>query len=73
MMNHKIIKKQDGTIFTEGEVNLIIHPDGECKAFNRNKIGTDGSKKTWLVGELDGVRVYINGRNIIMSKQDLRP
>ena len=25
----------------------------------------------WLVGELDGVRVYINGNQIIMTKQDL--
>jgi hypothetical protein len=27
--------------------------------------------KRWLVGELDGVRCYINGNNIIMTKQDL--
>ena len=27
----------------------------------------------WLVGELDGVRVYISGNNLIMSKEDLNP
>ena len=93
------------------EHNLIILPDGQAKAFNRNfkqqvcgggplhamlnnlaarlqqgkttiaeawgelrKIvdaqGMDTHER-WLIGELDGVRVYINGTNYIMTKRDL--
>ena len=27
----------------------------------------------WMVGELDGVRVYVIGRNVIVTKEDLYP
>lgn len=27
----------------------------------------------WAVAELDGVRVYVDGQNVIVTRQDLRP
>jgi len=59
-------------------VSLSVLPDGACKAFMRNgitkhlKTGVT-TKKRWLVGELNGVRCYIQGANIIMTTQDKYP
>lgn len=50
---------------------------GEGNAFLRNGIkpwAKGGEQRTrWIVGELDGVRVYVNGPHVILTKQDLYP
>ena len=58
------------------EMSLSILPDGESKVFLRNAIKLIGGrqeKRRYIVGELDGVRVYIEGASVIMTKQDLYP
>jgi len=58
---------------------LVIPSEGsKHRAFNRN--GLQRNLKTgktthirWLVGELDGVRCYIQDNQIILTKRDLYP
>lgn len=75
----KITENKDGVITAVSPIHqLTVFPDGKSKVFNRNakRINeTDPTKQEerWLVGELDGVRVYINGTHFIMTKQDLYP
>jgi hypothetical protein len=57
-------------------LSLAVMPDGETKIFKRRAIKNVGSRnptyETMLVGELDGVRVYVKGNDIILTKQNLR-
>lgn len=79
----KITRDQDGTVHAIGPLPLMILPDGEARAFKRRawsvSVTRDGvgqgarEKARWLVGELDGVRVYTDGRRIVMTRQDLFP
>jgi len=41
------------------------HCDAAVAPFDEND--------TWLVAELNGVRVYANGKNLIMTTEDLQP
>ena len=70
-----ITQDDDGTIYaTSLERCLTILPDGPGRAFNRNfKTYSPGNvtHERVLVGELDGVRVYILGNDVIMTKQDM--
>lgn len=47
------------------------------QAFMRHAIkgfGTPGARKvTWLVGELDGVRVYVTPDRVILTREDRYP
>ena len=69
----------DGSIHLVGDgVVLTVMPDGETRAFSRvaMRVGTAGSveeKTRWLVGELDGVRVYVQDGHVILTKRDLYP
>ena len=55
--------------------SLVILPDGESRLFKRRAIKKCEGKETKfdsiLIGELDGVRVYVRDNQIIMTKQDL--
>lgn len=52
------------------QVSLTIEGDG--KAFKRTFIKpAKGYKHRILVGELDGVRVYIDGNRVVMTMRDL--
>jgi len=72
---------EDGSIQAiSPELQLLILPeeDSKAKAFNRNglkkQVGMSGFHHIrWLVGELDGVRCYIQGSKIILTKRDLYP
>lgn len=66
---------EDGT---KTAVNLVLSiavlPDGEAKIFKRRaiKLGAGNSAyKTALVCELNGVRVYIQNNQLVMTTQDL--
>lgn len=60
-------------ISKDGCVSVL--PDGEVKLFMRNaiKFRPNGNKEhlRMLVAELDGVRVYVKGDQVIVTKQDL--
>lgn len=62
----------------DGVVSLSVLPDGAYKVFMRNGIIKNlktgiTTKKRWLVGELNGVRCYVQGTNVIMTVQDKYP
>lgn len=60
---------------TNGTLDITVLNGG--KIFMRRAIRGFGSPKAeainWLVCELNGVRVYIDGDKIVMSTQDLNP
>jgi len=74
------IKKVEGdegvTHLFSGAFNLTVL--GEGKVFIRNGLRINAppgtpDKVRWLVGELNGVRVYIDGDNAILTTRDLYP
>jgi len=74
-LNYELSMDCDGVRKAVNSINtLIILPDGETKLFQRRamKIGKNKGFDSALVGELDGVRVYIKGNEIVLTKQDLR-
>lgn len=58
-----------------GVTMTLLEVDGVM--FRRRAIKGVGSgapqEVCWLVGELDGVRVYFDGQSIVMTRQDLNP
>lgn len=76
MQPHPDITTQaDGSLLVElPDAKITILPDGETKAFGRNGIKVNSGEHTrWAVCELDGVRLYKNGQNFVLTKQDLFP
>lgn len=71
----------DGTRHATGgpcSLNLSILPDGESKLFHRNaikkKLATGNTEHIrWLVAELNGVRVYVDGTRIVVTTRDILP
>ncbi len=56
--------------------SVTVVPDGEesARLFKRHAVQPLARrKKTVLVGELNGVRVYIDGGSVVMTVQDLYP
>jgi hypothetical protein len=57
---------------------LVVLPDGESRIFKRRVLRlqeetTELQEDCWLVGELDGVRVYVEGNHIVMTRANLYP
>lgn len=72
-----IVEDEDGVIVATNPLNtLTVLPDGKTKVRKRRSIHMhkqgDERFETVLFGELDGVRVYIKGNQIILTKQNLR-
>jgi hypothetical protein len=79
----EIKTEEDGSITAvSSEVALTIIPefkDDEVKAFNRNakRVSVGGGEELshdrCLVGELNGVRIYVceSGKNLILTTKDL--
>lgn len=72
------VKDRDGTLTAIlPNLALMILPDGESRVFSRNAVAADGkgSHRRIMVGELNGVRVYVETRHgiphLIMTTQDL--
>lgn len=63
------------TTANNGSLALTVLDAG--KVFKRNAIkGVGGGapqRVTWIVAELDGVRVYIDGARVVMTRQELYP
>jgi hypothetical protein len=69
------LKRENGHLDAESEeVSLRIEGDeDECRAFMRNAVSTrnGGTHKRTLVGELNGVRLYITDEGMLMTKRDV--
>lgn len=63
------------SVAQNGEVTLTVLDRGQV--FKRRAVKGVGSgaaqEITWLVAELDGVRIYIDGSSIVLTRQDLYP
>jgi hypothetical protein len=73
---HEItIDKQGNQIGTDG--NITVSLIGEGRMFKRRAVKGAGSENAqevcWLVAEIDGVRLYQNGNQIILTRQDMNP
>ena len=74
----EVTKEEDGTLIATSEMHqLTILPDGPSSIVNRNglkrALGPDVQHVRWLRGELNGVKVYVNGSTIVMTTRDLYP
>lgn len=74
----EITEDSDNTHAVTSDVVVTILPDGDKKAFKRRAIRKhldtgETENIDWLVCELNGVRAYISGNNIIMTTRDLNP
>lgn len=74
-MTHEIITDADGTHGTDGVVTVTLQGDG--RMFKRRAVkavGTESAHEvSFLVAELNGVRVYQSGNSVIVTTQDLYP
>lgn len=73
---HEITRDDHGNqIGTDGRITVSLL--GEGRMFKRRGIKNFGSgvasEVCWLVAELDGVRVYQEGNNVIVTREDLYP
>jgi hypothetical protein len=73
---HQITRDEHGhQIGSDGTITVSLIGNG--KMFKRRAIKGVGSgaaeEVCWLVCELDGVRVYQSGRNVIVSRADINP
>lgn len=74
---HEITRDTDGyQVGSDGEIAVTLR-NAAGRMFKRRAVKGFGSESAeevcWLVVELDGVRVYQNGKNIIVTKEDLNP
>jgi hypothetical protein len=73
---HEITRDANGhQIGSDGTISVSLIGDG--RMFKRRAIKGVGSgsqeEVSWLVTELNGVRVYQNGMNVIVTTEDLNP
>ena len=73
---HEItIDKQGNQIGTDGQITVSLIGDG--RMFKRRAVkgvGTEGAQEVcWLVCEMDGVSVYQQGNNIVVTRKDMNP
>ena len=73
---HEITRDDLGNqIGTDG--NITVSLIGEGRMFKRRAVKGAGSENAqevcWLVAEIDGVRLYQNGNEIILTRQDMNP
>lgn len=56
---------------------VTVLPDGKTRMFRRRAIKRHQDGRTeevsWLVAELDGVRTYIDGDDVVVTRQELYP
>lgn len=72
MAAHEITRSAEGhQVGSDGEITVSLL--GEGRMFKRRAIKPGGVEVCWLVAEIDGVRVYQQGRHVIVSKQDFYP
>ena len=71
----KVEVQEDGSLAASvGSLELRVEGG---KIFNRNAVkkSSDGNNwhVRWLDGEVDGVRLYISGGKLLMTKRDIYP
>lgn len=76
-LEYELQQKEDGTrVATNPVSSLVVMPDGETRLFKRRaiKVSPSGETvfRTVLVGELNGVRAYLLGGEVILTTQDLK-
>lgn len=75
--NYVLTDDEEGNKHAVNAINtLTVLNDGKTKMFQRRAIKNVGSGEstfeTCLVGELDGVRVYIKGTSIVLTTRELQ-
>lgn len=73
---HEITTDERGNqIGTDGSITVSLI--GEGRMFKRRAVKGAGSENAqevcWLVAEIDGVRLYQQGNNVVFTKQDMNP
>ena len=73
---HEITRDDHGNqIGTDGQITVSLIGDG--RMFKRRAVkgvgGESAQEVCWLVCELDGVRVYQQGSNIVVTREDMNP
>ena len=72
----KIARHGEAQIATNGSASLTLL-DADGRVFKRRAVkgvGTEQARNVeWAVAELDCVRVYFDGVNIVVTRQDLMP
>lgn len=72
----EIVRQEGATVATNGAARLQLLDEGGV-VFRRRAIknvGTEGAVAVeWAVAELDGVRAYFNGTDVIVTRKDLQP
>jgi hypothetical protein len=73
---HEITRDEHGNqIGTDGQITVSLIGDGQM--FKRRAIKGAGSECAeevcWLVCEIDGVRVYQQGYNVVVTRGDMNP
>jgi hypothetical protein len=71
----EITKDGTKTVATNGTLSaMVLEPQGKMWRRRAVKYGAESAQQIeWLVIELDGVRVYVDHDNIIVTKENLRP
>lgn len=72
----EITRQDQAQIATNGVASLTLL-DAGGRVFRRRAVkgvGTEQARNVeWAVAELDGVRVYFDGVNVVVTRQDLMP
>jgi hypothetical protein len=67
----------DGTRHASNGETAVALLETDGRMFRRRAVkgfGTPGARNIeWLVVELAGVRVYLDGKNVIVTREDLNP
>ena len=75
-MVHDIFVTEDRKVGTDGHTTVTVLGTGS-KMFKRRAIKDAGTERAhevcYLVAELNGVRVYQNGTDVIVTTEDLYP
>lgn len=75
--NYVLNEDEDGNKHAVNPMNTVtVLNDGEIKMFQRRAIKNVGSGEstfeTCLVGELNGVRLYVKGNSMVLTTKDLQ-
>lgn len=75
-MIHEIVQDGERWVGSDGRITVSIL-DAGGSMFKRRAVkgvgGGDPTEVCWLVSELGGVKVYQQGDQIVITRQDLRP
>lgn len=74
----EIVTAGEGQVASNGQATLQIQLAEGGRLYRRravklNKATGVQSRVEWAVAELDGVRVYFDGANVVVTRRDLNP